>query len=199
MVKSLMIFLSLLILALPVSADVIVVDDPRLSLDPASGGGGGTPSPTPVVLPFTFVSPFGTSPGANLQQPCFLSPSNIRVDFCEFLNATGSDITGFTITALPGDPPVSCGDFYDGFTCTAIQQGGGAVPSILRFSGGDWPRLTALRIPVEGWTAQTAFIVAADVPEPSPGWLAASGLLIAALWGLVTRLRIHFGLDRLRN
>jgi hypothetical protein len=149
----------------------------QLQVEEPPGPGSGFPIPyviTGTVFTFSAVGGF---------PPCSVGTTD--VEFCQFLNQSTDDWNTLEIRITPGAEPVACIALFGYDTCDA-QQGSGASPSVLTFSGGiGIPRGEVLAVAGTGWPGQITFGVSANSPGPvivpEPESLTLSLLGVAAI------------------
>ena len=149
--------------------------------EPPSPGGGAQTTYTVEGSVFTFTA-IGDFP------PCFVG--TLEITECQFLNASGVTWNTVTLRIAPGSEPVGCAALFGYDTCVA-QQGTDDLPSLLTFSGGTGIRPNQiLAFKGSGWTSDTTFVVAANIPEPGSVTLMVlgiGGLAISRRWLKLSR------------
>jgi len=186
--RAIVLGLGMLLVGMPLWADQIPGNDPRIIIGSGSGS-------LPVGSTFLFGSPSGTSPATS---PCVVD--GIPEADCVFKNSTNSTFTSLAFdvdTTLPpgsmlgcttGGPFTTCSIGPDGDGIFATFTGG---PGVL--PGGDFS------IAVAGWSPDTDFGVGAngmtppDPGTPEPGTV---GLFLTGIGGLGIALRRRLRFER---
>ena len=182
-VRAILLGLGLLLLSVPLWADQIPGNDPRIII------GSGTGS-LPVGFTFLFGSPSGSSPATS---PCVVN--GIPEADCVFQNSTNSTFTSLTVdidTTLPPGSVLDCGIAIGGpfNTCSIGADSDGFFAT---FTGGPGVLPAGdFSVTVDGWNPDTDFGVGAngmippDPGTPEPGTL---GLFLTGIGGLGVALR----------
>ena len=186
--RAILLGFGLLLVGMPLWADQIPGNDPRIIIGSGSGS-------LPVGYTFLFGSPSGSSPASS---PCVVD--GVPEADCVFQNSTTSTFTKLTFdvdTTLPPGSVLDCGIAIGGpfNTCSIGADSDGFLatftggPGVL--SGGDFS------ITVDGWNPGTDFGVGAngmtppDPGTPEPGTVGLFLTGIGAL-GIALRRRLRF-------